>query len=112
MFIIRKSEYIIRRICFVFDKLGQEESYSKVPYQKNMSKLFKKMYILTINYKSILITLKTCKIIYFRRNIFKKTYEYAYCLACLPLSSQKTLKPLEPPKIIYLERNIFNQSYS
>jgi len=36
MFIIRKSEYIIRRICFIFDKFGQEESYSEMPYQKNI----------------------------------------------------------------------------
>jgi len=77
MFIIRKSEYIVRRICFIFDMVGQEESYSQVPYQKNIVSIILKNVIINNQYsrKSILITLKISQIIYFRRNLFKKTYK-------------------------------------
>jgi len=80
MFIIRKSEYIVRRICYIFDMVGQEESYSQVPYQKNIVSIILKNVIINNqysrkSYKSILITLKISQIIYFRRNIFNKTYK-------------------------------------
>jgi len=52
MVIIRKSECNIRRICFIFDKFKQEESYSEVPYQNNMVQIILKNCNISNQYSS------------------------------------------------------------